>query len=227
MTRAEIVDAVGLGPEAGYGLMRLAALEGRICYGPDRGADSTFVSLNEWLPNPLRLAPPPSGLVARRYLAGYGPAEPEDLATWWGMPVGAARKELAALDPPAVEVRHGGRRLMAAADHPDRLPVRRAAPSVRLLPAWDAYLLGHRNRDIVVDRRHVRRVNRGGGWVHPVVLVDGRVAGVWRTDRQARRLRVTVERFVPISAAARAGLAEEADDVGRFLGIPADLSVAP
>lgn len=223
LTRTEIVDGVGVEPETAYGLMRLAGLEGLICYGPDRGAQQTFVAVQDWLPDlPLPTAPEP-GELARRYLAGYGPANPADLAIWWGMPLGRAHTEWRALGDEAVEVTHDGRALSALAD---RLDDPAAPPNpVRLVGAWDAYLLGHADRSLILDPRHARAVNRGGGWLHPVVLVDGRVTGIWRAERKARRLRVGVEAFTPIGRQARDEIAREADDVGRFLDLPVDLRI--
>jgi hypothetical protein len=222
MTRAEIVEAVGLGPEAGYGLMRLAALKGQICYGPDRGAEQTFVAMRDWVPDLPPPAPAPPGRLGRRYLAGYGPAEPADLAVWWGVPLNAAREEFRALGSRAREVTHRGRALFVLATGTDGSGPTTTGRSVRLLGAWDAYLLGHRDRGLILSPVRAARVNRGGGWLHPVVLVGGRVAGVWRLERTGRKARVEVEAFGQIP---RAGLRQEADDVGRFLGLPLDLTV--
>jgi hypothetical protein len=221
LTRTEIVEAMEVGPEAGYGLMRLAALRGWICYGPDRGADQSFVVIRDWLPELPSLGLPGPGELARRYLAGYGPAEPADLATWWGMPLGAARREMESAE--TVEVRHRGRSLSALPDGLERSEAG-SAPSVRLVGAWDAYLLGHRDRGLILHPRHTRTVNRGGGWLHPVVLIGGRVRGVWRTERTGGRLELTVLAFGPLPRAAREGIGAEADDVGRFLGAPVDLA---
>jgi hypothetical protein len=82
-------------------------------------------------------------------------------------------------------------------------------PVVRLLPAFDTYLLGYRSREHAVAAEHASRVWPGGGWIHPVVLVDGRAAGTWRV----RGGRVAVEPFGPLPDGARA----EAADVERFL----------
>ena len=156
------------------------------------------MAVRDWLPDLPPLAEPEPGELARRYLGGYGPAGHDDLAMWWGLPLGQARTEWEALGDEAAKVTFG---------------------------AWDAYLLGHADRSLILDPRHGRRVNRGGGWLHPVVLVDGRVAGIWRTERKARRLRVTVEPFTSISRQALAGIHQEAEDIGRFLELAFDLHV--
>jgi hypothetical protein len=92
-------------------------------------------------------------------------------------------------------------------------------PVVRLLGRFDDYLLGWRGRDLVLDARFARRV-QAGGWVHPVVVVDGRVAGTWRARRAGGRLEVAVEPFAGrLPPRARPGLEAEAADLGRFLAV--------
>jgi hypothetical protein len=76
----------------------------------------------------------------------------------------------------------------------------------------------------MLDAEYARRIQTGGGFVQPVVLIGGRVAGTWRLTRrtaragQAVRATLTVEPFTAPLAASADGLAAEAADIGRFLG---------
>ncbi|MFC6725476.1 DNA glycosylase AlkZ-like family protein, partial [Halobium palmae] len=92
-------------------------------------------------------------------------------------------------------------------------------PVVRLLPAYDTYLLGYvpENRPIPAAFRN--RVWPGGGVIRPTVVVDGRVVGTWSLDRSRTTAVVSVDRFDPgaSSAAVDRDLEAEVDDVGRFL----------
>jgi hypothetical protein len=65
---------------------------------------------------------------------------------------------------------------------------------------------------------HLSRVNRGGGWIHPVVFVDGQVKGTWRTARKGRAVTIQIEEFSPLTAEVQEKLALEAAEVARFLG---------
>src|SRR5918998_5501771 len=134
---------------------------------------------------PLDLPPLPPREAAleeltRRFARAFGPSTPKDLAKWSGV--------RGALHLPG-----------------DTEP---APPSARLLGAFDTYLLGYADRGDVVAPEHAKRVFPGGGWIHPVVLVDGRAAGTWRIERDE----VRVDAFEPLP-----DLSGECDDVQRFL----------
>jgi hypothetical protein len=100
-----------------------------------------------------------------------------------------------------------------------------AGHDVHLLAAFDTYLLGYRRRDLVVAPAYARRVNAGGGLIHPVLLVDGVVGGTWRSERRREGLTVEVVPFAPLPDAVGRGLQAEAADLARFLGTPAALRV--
>lgn len=170
LTRVELmghVAAVGVetAGQAGAHLPGLAALHGLVCFGEPRGGKPTYALRADWLAQrPLRLHESRSDALlelASRYLRAYGPAEPEDFAAWSGLPLRDAR---AAWPAEADE---------SDANEPD-------PPDVRLLPAFDTYLLGYRSRDFIVPPEHARRVAPGGGIIRPVVVANGRAVGTWR-----------------------------------------------
>jgi len=100
----------------------------------------------------------------------------------------------------------------------DLVEVTSIRPPVRLLPYFDAYLLGHRDRRHIVDAAKLKTVYSTQGWVAPVVLVDGRAAGTWSVTREGGHLRIGVTPFAPFSRDIRTTIREEAHDLGRFLG---------
>jgi hypothetical protein len=214
------VDAEGQAPAH---LVGSAALSGLVCRGPDlAGDEASYVLLADWI-NGGRVVDGEDALaeLARRYLAGHGPAAPEDLAAWSGLPIGRARRSFELVDGELAEVELDGRRLWARKAFRDPAPAQ--APVVRLLARFDDYLLGWRGRDLILDPRFARRIQAGGGWIHPAVVVDGRVAGTWRSRRARGRLEITVEPFGRLPPGTRPGLEAEAADLGRFLGAEAVL----
>ncbi|TLZ71010.1 MAG: winged helix DNA-binding domain-containing protein, partial [Methanobacteriota archaeon] len=91
---------------------------------------------------------------------------------------------------------------------------------VRLLPNFDSFLLGVKDKSHLVDAAHYKRVYRPQGWLSPVVLIDGRVAGVWSYSRKRRRLEIRVEAFQTLRSADRAAIRDEAEELRRFLDAP-------
>jgi DNA glycosylase AlkZ-like len=232
LTRTELADRLrATGVPLGQGqapahLLGVAAREGLVCRGPDRDGEPTYVRLSDWLPGaePVEPVERDAALarLAHRYLAGHGPAGPADLAAWSGLPLRDARTGLGALAAAgeAENVRIGGEPAYRLPGEPS--PEDRA---VRLVPAFDEYLLGYRGRALALDAAYARRIQAGGGIVHPAVLVGGRIVGTWRQRRADGRLIVAVEPFRRLPRGTRAALAAEAADVGRFLGLTTRLEV--
>jgi hypothetical protein len=148
--------------------------------------------------------------MARRSLGGYGPAKAEDLASWSGLPLLAARRGLDAIGP----LERAGD-LLALPGALDRDPP--DAPPVRLLAAFDTAMLGWRRREPLVAAGRDKALLPGGGMIRPTVLTRGSVTGTWRLAGAGRARTIEVD-WIGRPAAARP-LAAESDDVGRFLGV--------
>lgn len=201
---------------------------GKGLFGPNRGQEITFVLLDDWLGH--RSIPPTEEAeteLLRRYLHAYGPATPQDFAAWSGMRIGLTREiwKRAGDDLRGVMV-EGREAYLLATERDDLAAEPDPEASVRLLPYFDVYLLGHKEKRHLVDLPHYKRVYRKAGWISQTVLVNGRVAGVWTQKRGRRRLTVTVEPFEPLNGAVRQAIEEKATDLGRFLGREAEVVFA-
>jgi hypothetical protein len=213
LTRGEVAErlrarGVQLDGQAAYHLLRFAALTGLICFGPQRGGENAFVLLNDWVPRAGDDERDESEL-ARRYLVAHAPAGAEDFATWSGLGTRTVRHAFDDLAPELTRAPGGTLRLRA------RRPATRA-DVVRLIPAFDPYLLGWRDRSFVVPPRYAKEVNRGGGWVRGVALVDGRAVATWTIDRGGSGARVRLRPFGRLRRSS--ALDAEIHDVERFLG---------
>jgi hypothetical protein len=190
-------------------LLMLAALRGVAVLGPVApDGRHAFALARDWLG-----AGPFGGErddalaeLARRYLAGNGPATIADLAAWIGLPVRDARRGLSAIASSVVELGGG------LVDVADRDPAPDAV-APRLLPAFDPYLLGWKDRGFAVPAAHARRVHPGGGMLRAVATADGVAVGTWTAPRDG----VRIEPFGPLRPEVAAALDREAADVARFL----------
>ena len=233
LARAEIVEqlagrGIPLVGQARPHLLSLAALQGVICFGPNRGRDATYVLLADWidsgpaLPREKALAE-----LAHRYLSAYAPATPEDFTAWSGLSLSEARAAWQQISSRLVEVKMGAASAWMLTTQARRLERAAAARSdeVRLLPSYDTYLLGYRSRDMIVAARYAKRIYPGGGLLHPALLVNGRVAGRWKVKHHRDNMEVIVEPFETLIADVRRPLEAEVEDVGHFPGAEATLKV--
>lgn len=201
-------------------LLQVVAARGVVCSGPSRGTEPTFVRADAWVPRWRDLSQVEAeDELLRRYLRAFGPATPADFALWTGMTLSDAtaiwKRQETGLVPVSVE---GWTASIFRRDL-RRLTARRAEPlPVRLLPYFDSYLLGHKARAHLVALHHHKTVYSKAGWIAPVVLVDGRVAGVWAHARERNRLVVRVTTFAALSRHTIAGIREEAERLAGFLG---------
>jgi len=235
LTRTELADEVarrtGSEPladkvrESWGALLKPASFRGRLCFGPSSGQNVRFTRPDRWVPD---FAPvePEAALpeVARRYLAAYGPATREDFGRWWGVPPARAKALLAALGDEATQVEvEGVTAWLLAADVAD-LAAAGPPHSVRLLPAFDPWVIGASRTVPDLLAGDVRdRIYRPQGWITPVLLVDGRMDGVWKHERAGGRVQVRIEPFVKLPARARQGAEQEAERLAAFFGDPLEL----
>ncbi|HKW43705.1 MAG TPA: winged helix DNA-binding domain-containing protein [Thermoplasmata archaeon] len=204
------------------GLLSHACVRGVACSGPEREDGVTFVRPDAWIPQwrdmPVERA---EEELLRRYLRAFGPAAVGDFTWWTYVTAARARETWSRVERELAPVDVDGRRAWML--RKDVRALQRSAfdeLSVRLLPYFDSFLLGHKDKGHVVDAAFYKRVYRPAAWLSPVVLVNGRAAGVWSHKRQGRRLAVRFEPFRSISAEVRARMKEEAEDLRRFLDTP-------
>jgi hypothetical protein len=145
-----------------------------------------------------------------RYLAAFGPAPLSDIANWAGFvpaKVGPFVKRL--------ELRRfrsaKGTELLDLPDAP--LPDAETPAPIRFLPTWEATLLAHARRTLILPEKYRPLIfNTKMPQSVPTFLVDGSVAGTWRYEGG----RVVVKPFAPLSRAIRRELDDEADRLAAF-----------
>jgi hypothetical protein len=238
LTRAQLVERIAdegvhldAGTQAPAHLVGYAALQGLICRGPDAEHDeSTYVLMDDWLGGVRRLDRDTAfdrdtalAELARRYLDGHGPVAVRDFLAWSGLPAADGKRAFALISEETVDVEAAGATLTVLAS--TDLDVA-GALQPRLLGHFDALLLGYRGRDLVLEPAYARRIQAGGGFILPAVVVGGRVVGTWRLDRAGKRPTVRIEPFDGLPRESVNGLRAEAEDIGRFLGAEVRFEIA-
>lgn len=202
-----------------WSVFRPAIVEGLICYGPDRGQEVTFVRVDQWLPRQREVsAQEAQQVLLRRYLSAYGPATLQDFSRWTGIPMKEARAVWESLEEELVEVCVEDRKGWILREDYQKLAKSRLSDQIlRLLPSFDPYMLGHVDKNHLVDSPHYKRVYRNAGWISPVVLLNGRVIGIWSNSRRGNRLSLEIQPFENFSKGVHRKIQEEAASLGDFL----------
>lgn len=204
LTREELVTAViaqrGLGHigealRSGWGtLLKPLAWQGDLCFGPSRGARTTFMhpeaASSRWagVPEPAKAAP----VAIITYFRAYGPATIDAFGHWlaggW-FGKRQLRTWFDALGDRMVQVDVDGEHAYVLAEDLDELASARPTRAVRLLPGFDQYVLGPGTADRhVVPARRRATVSRQSGWISPVVVSSGVVCGTWELERDHVRI---------------------------------------
>jgi Winged helix DNA-binding domain len=203
-----------------------AASRGVLCHGPVRQRKVTYTSPQRWSPGFVP-APGPAAVtwLARSYLASYGPARPEHFAQWlavarpWAVTLFETLAAAGEIEP----VGEAGWVVAGDTAFPSTPP-----RGLRLLPYFDAYVVGSHPRDKVFPGPAGIRAQAGSqAGNYPVLLLDGVVAGVWHQKRAGRHLDVTVEPVTDPSAASRRALDEEVERVAAFQELTPRLVIGP
>jgi hypothetical protein len=200
--------------------LKAISFRGLLCFAPSEDGRVRFTKPETWVPGIAATPDPDRALqeVTRRFLAAYGPTTPKHFGLWWG---GAgptrARRMLEELGAEVREVELDGERAWLLAEDLPEIESASRPRAARLLPAFDPWVVGaSRTDDAVVDPAYRGRVYRPQGWMSPVLLVDGRIVGLWRHSLKTRHVVVELEPFRRLPAWAAKQLEAEAERLAAF-----------
>jgi hypothetical protein len=221
----EVLAAAGI-PAAGqfgYHVLWYASQRGVTCIAPNVGTEQTFALLDEWAPDQYRPDRDEAlATLAVRYFRSHGPTTRQDLAGWTGLTAADCKRGIAAAGDALATVRVDGREMLL---DPALLDAPRApAAGLLALPGFDEYLLGYKDRALMVDTAHKQAIIPGGNGVFQSTVVrDGRVVGTWKRSLGARKVVVRVRPLVDLGAAERPRVEQALTPYGRFHGRPVEV----
>ncbi len=216
----ELFREHGITPDGQRGphLLGRYCQEGLLCQGPPEGRQPTFVLLDEWVPRSWEPGREEAmAALAERYVRSHGPVTIRDLAGWTGQTLTFAQEAVDLAGDRLLREQIGGTDYLVHREAPGPLP----RPQVLLLPGFDEYLLGYKDRAAMLTREQERRVVPGGNGVfYPTVVAGGQVVGTWARRIGSSAVDVTVSPFGELSATRRRDVERAATAYGRFLGRP-------
>ncbi len=225
LTRTELLDilqAEGIATtgQRGFYMLQRAGLERLVYQGEMRGKDTTFHSLSagKMLPSDEAAAE-----LARRYFTSRGPVTLADFAHWSGLPITVARAALEAVKSQLVTETIDGQSYWLSPDahqQPEK--------PLYLLPGFDEYILGYKDRSAVLDPAFSDAICPGGNGVFVSTIVSGgRVVGTWKRALKKKTVEITLEPFRALTGNEMDALTEAAAGYGTFLGLEAVVQPVP
>lgn len=185
-------------------LLGLLCQQSVLVLGPLAGREQLVVSYADWIPQPRHLDRPEAlAELARRYLRSHGPATVADLARWASLTLTEARAAVAAIRDEfdhlridEVEHLHQPGLIEYWQDHRDDVA------QLQLLPGFDEFILGYRDRSFAVADAHASRLVPGNnGMFRASIVKDGQVIGVWRRGGTPKKPKLIAEGFQPLTDA--------------------------
>jgi hypothetical protein len=212
-------------------LLAPAALSGYLCFGPSRGAKTTFVRADQWIGGWRDEDPHRAILtILRRFLAAYGPTIPQEFARWFAIKPALARELFDELGEEIAEVDVEGDQAWLLVGDVHQAPDT-TGDVVRLLPQYDCFVIGSRPREqLVRDGVHarLRSYRRGryeGAAGLSTLLVEGFVTGIWDRRKRGREIEVAVEAIEELTERQQRQLELEVAKFGAFWVTKASLGV--
>jgi len=205
----------------GAHIMFRAELDGIVCSGPRKGKQFTYALLEERAPQARILKREEAlGELTQRYFTGHGPATVADFVWWSGLTVADARKGLEIVGQRLMQEVAAGQTYWFAAD---AAPVK--SSSACLLPTYDEYTVGYKDRAAIIAVEHEQLSLRGNVIFSPQVLINGRTVGVWQRTLQKGAVAVAISPFTPLSKAQLQRVTAAAKRYAKFLGLELRLTI--
>jgi len=210
--------------QRGYHLLWYMAQTGLICMGPIEDKQQTFVLLDEWVTTSRKLSREESlAELAERYVTSHGPATLHDLARWAGLTVTDARAGLEAATSRLLSEKSNSQEYWMSKD---AVGQKACNPSgVHLLPGFDEYLLGYKDRSSVLAAEHAPKIVPGNNGIFlPTLVVSGQVVGTWKRTIRKNALDILLRPFTPLENAQERAL-EAVKRYRSFLGVASSSTI--
>jgi hypothetical protein len=230
LTRSALFGALEKGGVAttgqrGIHILQRLCMECMLCYGPHSEKQPTFVLFDAWIPNQRRLDREDAlRTMAERFFVSHGPATVRDFVWWTGFTVADAKLGLLLAQPSLERITtDAGEYWMANGLSYESAEQRRG----HLLPGFDEFMLGYKDRSAALAPRHSGRIVPGGnGMFLSTLVLDAQVCGTWRRAQRAKSVVLEASPFARLKATDKKAFAEPAARYAEFLGAPVTMTWA-
>lgn len=224
LTRDELfamlqANGISTAGQRGFYMLQRPGLERLIYQGAMRRNVTTFLALDPGQTLPQDEA---AAHLARRYFTSHGPAALTDFVGWSGLLISEARAGLESIKSELIEETIDDQSYWLSPEIPQK-PER----SLYLLPGFDEYVLGYKNRDDVLDPQFANAICPGGnGMFMSTIVSDGHIIGTWKRTVKKMMVEIALEPFHRLDDYQMEAIRDAAEGYGKFLGLEAVLKTS-
>ena len=204
--------------QRGYHILWRMGVDRIICFGARRGKQQTFTLLEEWAPK-IRTLDTEAALaeLTLRYFKGHGPATLSDFVWWSGLKISDAKAGLGLVSSQLESVTVNDNVYWLDPELPS---FGETGEVVNLLPGFDEYLLGYRDRSASLDPSHAQKIQPGSNGVFSsTIVINGEVAGTWKRIIGKKSVAISTDLLRPLTKAETRALEEAIARYCEFLGV--------
>ena len=168
-------------------------VEGIVCSGIDKGKKTTYALLDERVPPTRELCREEAlARLASRYFQSHSPAQLQDFVWWSGLTATECRLAINLIKTELITETFDSREYFI---HQSWKGKNESKPVLRLLPAFDEYLISYKNRtDVLPLEHHPKAFNRFGTF-YPVILYNGKIIGNWSRSIKKNTIQIEMDFF--------------------------------
>jgi len=209
------------------GILKETSYLGLTVHAEPCGKESCFARLDKWLQWINLGGITESAAISKlllKYLHCYGPASAQDFACWSGLLTSETNDAIESnqRELKEVQLQESGKRLwMLKKDFKvlQKIDLEEKVP-VRLLPKYDSYLMGHKDRTRIIKEELLRKVYRPVvGEVAATLIVNGRIAGTWTSKKTKKKLAIAISAFERFGKETVVEIEQVVKDLGAFVGV--------
>ncbi len=222
LTREELMSllqkkGIAITPLRSIHIMLRAELEAIVCNGPKRGKQFTYALVDEKVPSVKALEKEKAlAELAKRYFTSHGYATLQDFCWWSGLTVANAKMGLESIRSGLDCAKIDNQTYWSGPGYPNELGNFERAV---FLPAYDEFMVGYKDRSASLGASNAKDTITSNGIFKPVILINGKVEGIWRRDLKNDHMIVEPHFFKAKNKLKKKALLESVKPYGDFLGM--------
>jgi hypothetical protein len=221
----EVLERAGVDTKLPYRfdfIIMRAELDGVLCSGARRGKQFTYALLEERVPQvPAVTRDEALHELTKRYFTTRGPATPRDFSWWSGLTIAAAKRGLDMVGSDLEQATVDGQTYWFHASQPSR---RRTSTTTHLLPNYDEYFIGFKDRSAIGEKLKAAHVTvSSDALAAHIVFIDGQIVGGWKRTLTSKSVVVHLNLLMPLTEDEQRSIAVAAEKYAAFLGLPLGL----